>query len=272
MTTAFPLTGNENNVVATHLEKGVLRISLTSPPANLMSLEMIDTLIATLKQARSDKSVRVILLSAQGRIFSAGHDLKEIQVHRGDSDGGRAFLEHLFRRCSDLMKLIVRIPKPVIAAVDGIASAAGCQLVASCDLAVASTRAAFATPGVSIGGFCSTPMVALSRNISHKHALEMLLTGGEIDARTACRFGLVNRVVEPDELEYAAMDFALTIAGKSPAAVGMGKRGFYAQSEMRLSEAYDFANEIMIDGFMSRDADEGVGAFIEKRKPDWNDE
>ena len=269
MNRPFQTPAQASSLLSIRSDNGLLFITMTAPPANMLSLELIEALIATLKQARSDEAVRVILIGAQGRIYSAGHDLKELKAHREDADGGRAFLEHLFRRCSDLMKLVVRVPKPVIAVVGGVATAAGCQLVASCDLAVASERAGFCTPGVNIGGFCSTPMVALSRNIARKHAMEMLLTGENIDAMTALRFGLVNQVVKPDELEQTAIELAMRIAEKSPTAMLIGKSGFYAQAEMRLAEAYDFANEIMVEGFLSPDADEGVQAFIDKRKPNW---
>lgn len=248
----------------------VLTLTLNRPPANALSLALIARLRAALDRARADGTVRVIVIAAAGRLFSAGHDLREIRDHRAaDADGGRAFLGRLFGDCSALMQAIVRHPRPVIAAVDGFASAAGCQLVASCDLALASENARFATPGVNIGGFCSTPMVALSRNVSRKHAMEMLLTGEPIDAGTALRIGLVNRVVGAGELAESLRELATRIAGKSPATIARGKNAFYAQADMALADAYAYATEVMVEDFLSRDAREGIDAFIEKRTPDW---
>ena len=269
---ALDLEESSTGLVATDLQDGVLTVTLSNPPAHALSMEMIATLHRTLDAARSDNAVRVLVLASSGKIFCAGHDLKEMAAHRADPDGGRAFLEDLFRRCSELMKAIVRLPKPVIARVDGIATAAGCQLVASCDLAIASEAARFCTPGVNLGGFCSTPMVALSRNVSRKHAMEMLLTGEMIDAQTARDFGLVNRVVPPEYLDQVTAKYAAAIASKSPAAVALGKRAFHEQADMRLSEAYDYASAVMVEGFMTRDSDEGIDAFVSKRKPEWKGE
>jgi enoyl-CoA hydratase/carnithine racemase len=221
------------------------------------------------EQARADRAVRVVVLAASGKLFCAGHDLKEMTAHRADPDRGRAFFERAMGACSALMQSIVRNPKPVIAEVDGLATAAGCQLVASCDLAVASEEAAFCTPGVNIGLFCSTPMVALSRNVSRKHAMEMLLTGETIDAATAREFGLVNRVVPREYLAQAVMKYAGTIASKSPLTLKTGKEAFYRQAEMGLSEAYEYASHVMVENMMARDAQEGIGAFIERRSPQW---
>lgn len=253
----------------TRIENGVLTIELSAPPAHSLSLDMLMRLNEVFEAVRNNKDVSAIVVTSSGKIFCAGHDLREMKAHRKDADGGRAFLEELFRRCSQLMQAIVDSPKPVIAAVDGIATAAGCQLVASCDLAVASNRAQFCTPGVNLGGFCSTPMVALSRNLSPKHAMEMLLTGDLFDAQTAREFGLVNHVVAPEELNQVVRKLAETIASKSSSAIARGKRAFYRQLEMPLPQAYAFSSEVMVDGFMTRDAEEGIAAFFDKRDPEW---
>ena len=252
---------------------GVRRIELANPPANALSRAMIAALQAAFDAARDDADVRVIVLgAAPGKVFCAGHDLKEMTTRRKDADRGRAFFETTMAECAMLMQSIVRHPKPVVAEVDGVATAAGCQLVASCDLAIASDRAAFATPGVNIGLFCSTPMVALSRNLSRKHAMEMLLTGEMIDAAQAREFGLVNRVVPPEYLNQIVGKYAQTIASKSPLTLKVGKEAFYQQAEMGLSEAYDYASRVMVENMLARDAEEGIGAFIEKREPEWRGE
>jgi enoyl-CoA hydratase/carnithine racemase len=211
------------------------------------------------------------VLAANGPAFSAGHDMKEMTARRSDPDRGRAFFKQLMDACSTMMQAIVHLPKPVIACVQGPASAAGCQLVASCDLAVASSTAKFATPGVNIGLFCSTPMVALSRNVSRKHAMEMLLTGDLIDAEDARRFGLVNRVVAPGSERTEALALARQIAAKSALTVKIGKEAFYRQLEMSLADAYRYASEVMVENMLARDAEEGIGAFVEKRTPTWED-
>ncbi|MDJ1462355.1 enoyl-CoA hydratase [Nitratireductor sp. GZWM139] len=248
---------------------GIVQITLANPPANALSIAMMEALKGALDRARDDDAVRVIVLRSEGKVFCAGHDLKELTAHRADADRGRAFFEKTMLLCSGLMQTIVRHPKPVIAEVSGIATAAGCQLVASCDLAVASETARFATPGVNIGLFCSTPMVALSRNVSRKHAMEMLLTGEMVDAGRAHAFGLVNRVVPQDALNQTVMNFAQTIASKSPLTLKIGKEAFYAQAEMELSQAYDYTVRVMVENMLARDAEEGIGAFIEKRAPEW---
>jgi enoyl-CoA hydratase/carnithine racemase len=248
------------------------RIVLASPPANALSIAMMEALKAALAQAAADPDCRVVVIAASGKLFSAGHDLKEITAHRADPDRGRAFFEMTMRSCAELMQAIVRHPKPVIAEVAGLATAAGCQLVASCDLAIASEEAAFCTPGVNIGLFCSTPMVALSRNLSNKHAMEMLLTGETIDARSARDFGLVNRVVPPEYLGTVVGKYVRTIASKSAATVKTGKEAFYRQAQMGLSDAYDYAASVMVENMLARDAEEGIGAFLAKRKPEWTHE
>jgi enoyl-CoA hydratase/carnithine racemase len=262
-------TNVQSGPVMRSLENGILRLTLACPPANALSLALIAALEEEFGQASTDPAVRVVVLAASGKLFCAGHDLKEMTTHRADPDRGRAFFERAMGSCSALMQTIVRNPKPVIAEVDGLATAAGCQLVASCDLAVASDAASFCTPGVNIGLFCSTPMVALSRNVSRKHAMEMLLTGETIDAPTAREFGLVNRVVPREYLAQAVMKYAGTIASKSPLILKTGKEAFYRQAEMGLSEAYEYASQVMVENMMARDAQEGIGAFIERRSPQW---
>ncbi len=247
----------------------VRRLTLSNPPANALSMATMDALSASLGEAERDPECRVVVIAATGRVFSAGHDLKELTAHRGDPDRGRGFFVDALRRCSTLMQAIVRHPKPVIAEVAGLATAAGCQLVASCDLAIASENATFCTPGVNIGLFCSTPMVALSRNLSRKHAMEMLLTGETIDARAARDFGLVNRVVPPEYLTTVVEKYAGVIAAKSPLIVRTGKQAFYRQADMELAEAYDYASGVMVENLLARDAEEGIGAFLEKRTAHW---
>jgi enoyl-CoA hydratase/carnithine racemase len=254
------------------LSGGILTLTLASPPANALSIAMMEALQVELDRARDDAGIRVVVIAAAGKVFCAGHDLKELTAHRADADRGRAFYEKTMQLCAGVMQSIVRLPKPVIAEVAGTATAAGCQLVASCDLAVATTEAMFATPGVNIGLFCSTPMVALSRNVSRKHAMEMLLTGEMIDATTAREFGLVNRVVPPEYLNQIVRKYAETIVSKSPLTLKVGKEAFYAQAEMGLSDAYDYAVQVMVENMMARDAEEGIKAFVEKRKPEWTGE
>lgn len=249
--------------------KGVLTLTMASPPANTLSERMLDDLNAAIVHAGDD--VRVIIIGAQGRLFCAGHDLKEMTAHRQDEDRGRAYFEEMMGRCAELMKAIVRSPKPIIAKVQGLATAAGCQLVASCDLAVASHDAKFCTPGVNIGLFCSTPMVALSRNLGRKQAMEMLLLGDQVSAENALAFGLINRVVEPAELDEAARDMAEIIASKSSHVLKIGKQAFYEQAEMKLSAAYDHCAAVMVENMLARDAEEGIGAVLEKRNPVWED-
>jgi enoyl-CoA hydratase/carnithine racemase len=229
-------------------------------------------LIEALAAAAEDPACRVVVVAATGSVFSAGHDLKELTAHRRDADGGEAFFAEAMARCAELMQAIVHHPRPVIAEVAGLATAAGCQLVASCDLAIASEEATFCTPGVNIGLFCSTPAVALSRNMAPKHAMEMLLTGETIDARSARDFGLVNRVVPPEYLTTVVQKYANTIASKSPLAVSLGKAAFYRQAELPLAEAYAHAAGVMVQNLLARDAGEGIGAFLDKRKPVWTGE
>jgi enoyl-CoA hydratase/carnithine racemase len=238
---------------------------------NSLSEGLIAELQAALVDIRDDKSVRAVVIAANGSTFSAGHDMKELTARRSDADGGRSYFANIMNACSAMMQTIVQLPKPVVAAVEGVATAAGCQLVASCDLAVASETATFATPGVDIGLFCSTPMVALSRNVPRKQALEMLLTGEPVSAARAREIGLINRVVAVGGERAAALSLAETVALKSAYTVKIGKAAFYRQAEMSLAEAYRYAAEVMTENMMARDAEEGIGAFIEKREPKWQD-
>lgn len=258
--------------VRSSLDRGILRLTLANAPTNALSLAVMDALQGELDAARDNGAVRVVVLAADGKVFCAGHDLKEMTAHRADPDRGRAFFEQTMVRCSSLMQTIVRLPKPVIAEVAGLATAAGLQLVASCDLAIASNEATFCTPGVNIGLFCSTPMVALSRNVPRKQAMEMLLTGETVDATTAREFGLVNRVVPPEYLNQIVTKYAQAIASKSALTLKIGKEAFYAQAEMGLAEAYDYAAKVMVENMLAADAEEGIGAFIGKRKPEWKGE
>jgi enoyl-CoA hydratase/carnithine racemase len=247
-------------------------VTLNRPTArNSLSEAMIAGLHAALNEIGADKNIRALVIAANGPAFSAGHDMKELTARRSDPDHGRAYFAQMMNACSAMMQAVVHLPKPVIAAVQGIATAAGCQLVASCDLAVASEAASFATPGVDIGLFCSTPMVALSRNVPRKQAMEMLLTGEPIPAATARDIGLVNRVVAAGTERDAAIALAQKVALKSAYTVKLGKTAFYRQAEMSLAEAYRYAAEVMTENMMARDAEEGIGAFIEKREPKWQD-
>ena len=259
--------------VGEHLSGGVLTLTLANPPANALSLATMAALQAALDRARDDRAVRVIVVSAApGKVFCAGHDLKEMNARRVDADSGEAFFRQTFDACSRLMQAVVNLPKPVIAQVDGIATAAGCQFVATCDLAIASDRATFGVNGIDVGLFCSTPAVALSRGIKPKHAMEMLLTGEMIDATTAREFGLVNRVVPPEYLNQIVGKYAQTIAAKSPSAIRFGKQSFHAQAGMGLADAYESASRTMVENMLARDACEGIDAFIGKRKPEWTGE
>ncbi len=251
-------------------ESGVAVLFLDRPrQRNALSIAMLAALHGELATLGSDPSVAAIVIAAEGPGFCAGHDLKELTAHRDDPDGGRIFFTETMTRCAELMQAIVACPKPVIAAVHGIATAAGCQLVATCDLAVAEDDSRFATPGVNIGLFCSTPMVALARNVPRKRAMEMLLLGEMMGAAEAAEYGLVNRVVAKGEAFAAALDMARIIASKSPITVAIGKKAFYDQIDMPLSAAYDFAAKVMVENMLKADAAEGIGAFLEKRDPVW---
>jgi enoyl-CoA hydratase/carnithine racemase len=249
----------------------VLVLTLARPDRrNSLSEAMLAALQGALDAAARDAGVRAVVIASKGPAFCAGHDLKELTAHRRDTDGGRAYFELLMRQCAKLMRTIVHCPKPVIAAVQGTAQAAGCQLVATCDLAVAAEEATFCTPGVNIGLFCSTPMVALSRNVSRKRAMEMLLLGELLPARAAAEYGLVNRVVPAGRLMDEALSLAALIASKPPATLAIGKEAFYRQIEMPLADAYDYAAGVMVENMMHAESGEGIGAFLEKRTPVWD--
>lgn len=249
-----------------HDDAGVTTLTLNRPQArNALSQAMLRALLDAFSAIAANASVRVVILAGAGPAFCAGHDLKEIRA----AGYARDYTEKLFADCAELMQAIVRLPQPVIARVHGIATAAGAQLVASADLAVAAEDSRFATPGVHIGLFCSTPMVALSRNVSHKHALQMLLSGDLIDAPTALRFGLVNELVPAGELEAKTLELARKIASKSALTVRTGKAAYYRQAELPLAEAYAYAREVMVTNLEAHDAREGINAFIDKREPVW---
>ena len=261
----MPDSASTPNLLLRADKDGVATLTLNRAAArNALSVGLMAALQDELAKLRDDAAVKVVVIAGAGPAFCAGHDLKEI---RANPD--RASYEALFAQCSALMKTIVRLPKPVIARVHGIATAAGCQLVATCDLAVAADTARFATPGVNIGLFCSTPMVALTRAVGRKVAMEMLLTGDMVDAPTAKAIGLINRVVPESQLADAAQALAVQIASKSPLTLKIGKEAFYAQADMDLDAAYDYASEAMTRNMLARDAEEGIDAFIEKRKPIW---
>jgi enoyl-CoA hydratase/carnithine racemase len=271
---AQPLRASASDVpILLHEMTGAVAVLTLNRPAarNSLSEALIAELHAALNEIATDNGVRAVVIAANGPAFSAGHDLKELTARRSDADGGRAYFAELMNACSAMMQAIVHLPKPVVAAVQGVATAAGCQLVASCDLAVASELAGFATPGVDIGLFCSTPMVALTRNVPRKQAMEMLLTGDIVSAATAQSIGLVNRVVPAGTERNAAIELAQKVALKSAHTVKLGKTAFYRQAEMSLADAYAYTAEVMTENMMARDAEEGIDAFIEKREPKWQD-
>jgi enoyl-CoA hydratase/carnithine racemase len=251
---------------------GVALLTLNRPASrNSLSEELLIALREALGELSVAKSIKAVVLTGAAPAFCAGHDLREITGHRMDLDSGRAFFSYLMRLCSDVMLAIMNCPKPVIAAVNGAASAAGCQLVASCDLAVAAEHATFTTPGVNIGLFCSTPMVALTRNVAPKHAMEMLLLGEPVTTARAAEIGLVNRVVPAHRLIDEAMAFANAIASKASSTVKFGKEAFYRQLDMPVADAYAHAAKVMTENMLARDAEEGINAFIEKRPARWSD-
>jgi enoyl-CoA hydratase/carnithine racemase len=254
------------DLILRDLSDGMLRLTLNDPATrNSLSSKMIEELLVALRGAKA----RVIVIAANGPAFSSGHNLKEITAHRADTDEGRGFFKSLFDSCAELMLAITSSPCPVVAEIDGLASAAGCQLVASCDLAIATDRSTFCTPGVNIGLFCSTPMVALTRAVQRKHAMEMLLTGDAISAPEALRMGLINRMTTHNELKTVTQEFAQKIASKSAAAIKIGKQAFDVQADMPLADAYAFMAQIMAENLLQADAHEGIGAFVQKRHPKW---
>jgi len=267
-----PATQTAAPIVLREHANGITLLTLNRPELrNSLSEAMLSALGEAFVAIAQDPNVRAVVLAANGPAFCAGHDLKELTAHRNDPDRGRAFFTHVMETSSALMQSIVRLPQPVIAAVHGVATAAGCQLVASCDLAVASSLAAFCTPGVDIGLFCTSPMVALTRNVAPKHAMDMLLTGEMVSAEHAARIGLVNRVVSPGTEREQAVKLARQIAAKSAMTVRLGKEAFYRQIDMGLSDAYRLASHVMVENMLRHDAAEGINAFLEKRPPKWED-
>ena len=257
-------------LVTRHDQDHVARLVLNSPANyNALSLEMIETLSDALRAIASDNTIRAVILAANGKAFCAGHDLRQMQSARSDVDGGRASFQRLFDECAKMMQLVPALPQPVIAEVQGIATAAGCQLVASCDMAIAAKGTRFGVNGVNIGLFCSTPMVALTRAIPAKAAFEMLTTGEFIQADRARELGLINRIVPADQLAETTMELARTVAAKLPAAVRLGKRAFYDQLRKGLADAYTQTGQTMCENIMLPDTDEGISAFLEKRPPSW---
>ena len=253
-------------------DNGILRLTLNDPNnKNALSELMIRTLIDSLKSASKDKNTRVIVIASTGNVFCSGHNLKELKKINENNEEKEQYFLDLFQTCSELMSLIVNCSKPVIAEVNGVATAAGCQLVASCDLAIASNIAKFATPGVNIGLFCSTPMVALSRNVSKKNSMKMLLTGDFINADEAKRISLINDFVTEDQLTKSVMDLAKKISQKSQAVLRIGKEAFHKQYNLNLEDAYKYTSEVMTKNMMINDAIEGIDSFLEKREPDWED-
>jgi len=270
--TAEPSAGGSPALLRRRDHGGVATLTLQSPASrNALSLAMIDALIDAFAAIADDPAARVVVLAGEGPALSAGHDLKELQAHRNDADRGAAFFARAMGRCSELMGAIVALPKPVVAAVEGVATAAGCQLVAACDLAIAGADARFALPGVSIGLFCSTPLVAVGRAVSRKRAMEMALTGDLYDAAAAERFGLVNRVVPAGAALAEAHRLAAKIAARSAATLAIGKRSFYRQIDLPLEEAYALAAQAMVDNLLHPDSAEGAAAFLDKRPPRWED-
>lgn len=255
----------DDKFVLRNNKDGIAYLVINRPKAyNALSVGCMEALIEELDSISKDQDIKAVILSGSGKGFCAGHDLKELR-----NNGNRDFYEKTFETCSRLMIAINELPQPVIARVHGVATAAGCQLVAACDLAVADEDARFATPGVNIGLFCSTPMVALSRNVSNKHAMEMLLTGEFISAGRAADIGLVNSAVPSDELDQAVNNLAGKIVSKSPLTVKIGKEAFYKQKEKDLKGAYEYCSKVMVENMMARDAEEGISAFLEKRDPVW---
>ena len=248
----------------------IARLHLNDPgKLNALSDEMLAALQAEFGALKDDPSIRAIVLSGEGKAFCAGHDLKQMQAGRQAEDGGKAYFKDLFDRCARMMMTIRTLPQPVIAMPHGIATAAGCQLVASCDMAVAAEGTRFGVNGVNIGLFCSTPMVALSRNVPAKQAFEMLTTGEFIDATRAREIGLINRIAAPEALEAETLKLAETVASKLSAAVKIGKQAFYDQITMPLADAYAYTGDVLVENMLWRDTDEGISAFLDKRPPDW---
>tara|TARA_B100000959_G_scaffold161633_1_gene169222 strand:- start:11975 stop:12802 length:828 start_codon:yes stop_codon:yes gene_type:complete len=275
------MSSNNNNEINTGesilleelMGNGIFRLTLNDAKRrNALSEEMMAKLKSSLTDASDNKDIRVVIIAGNGPAFCSGHDLKQMTAGRDSDDNGLAYFKKIFSSCSELMQMIVKHPKPIIAEVSGVAAAAGCQLVACCDLAVAAMSARFITPGVNIGLFCSTPMVALSRNVSNKAAMEMLLTGDMVSADKAEHIGLVNRVTEDADLAQDTVSLAKLIASKSSLTLKIGKEAFYKQRDMPLSEAYDYASKVMVENMLKHDAKEGISSFLDKREPKWQDQ
>lgn len=267
-----PLPAESSAILLREDKDGIATLTLNRPGArNALSESLLAALIGEFDAIAKDRSVRAVIVAGNGPAFSAGHDLKEMTAHRNESDRGRAYFAALFEKCAGMMQQITHLPQPVIASVHGAATAAGCQLAASCDLVVASEAARFATPGVQIGLFCSSPMVALSRKIASNHAMEMLLTGEMVSARRAHEMGLVNRVVAAGREREEATKLARAIAAKSAYVQKIGKEAYYRQRDLNLADAYRYGAKVMAENMMARDAEEGILAFIEKRDPKWED-
>jgi enoyl-CoA hydratase/carnithine racemase len=266
-----PVASNEPIVLREDAER-IAVLVLNRPEArNALSEAMLAALSDMLATIAGDETVRAVIIAANGPAFCSGHDLRELTARRSDPDGGQAFFQHVFESCGKLMRSLVALPQPVIAVVQGAATAAGCELVASCDLAVASAQATFGTPGVNIGLFCTTPAIPIARNIPRKHAMDMLLTGDMMSAEDASRFGLVSRVVAPGTERAQAIKIARQIASKSALTMRIGKKAFYQQIEMSLADAYRLGARVMVDNMLTHDADEGIRAFLEKRPARWQD-
>ena len=264
---------NANTILKIDQTQGILRLLLNDPKnKNALSDQMMIQLKEQLFKASSNDSIKVIIIAAVGDVFCSGHNLKDITDARSNADDGKSYFLDLFNLCSSLMQMIISCSKPVIAEINGIATAAGCQLVASCDLAIASDSSKFATPGVNIGLFCSTPMVALSRNVSKKEAMKMLLTGEMIDAVEAKRVSLINSHVPSEKLQDEVLSIANKISSKPLATLKIGKEAFYKQYEMSLSDAYDFTSKVMTENSLADDAKEGIASFLEKREAVWKDD
>ena len=260
------------NLLKIEETNNIYNIILSDPKKqNTLSEEMINELQIAVKNGETNKKINVILISSTGKVFSAGHNLKDLNSKRDEKDKGKEYYKRIFKLCSELMININNCTKPIIAIVDGIATAAGCQLISSCDLAYSSNRSQYATPGVNIGLFCSTPMVALSRNVAKKHAMEMLLTGDLINAEKAKSIGLINDIFEPEKLNNKVIEIASKIASKSKTTIKIGKKAFYEQKEMSLEDAYNYTSKIMAENMLHQDSEEGISAFLEKRIPNWKE-
>ena len=260
----------ENILLKSPNDNGILRLTLNDPDnKNALSELMMQELLKAISDASKDNSVKVIVIASTGDVFCSGHNLKEINEAKKSDDNGEFYYLGLFKICSSLMQLIINCSKPVIAEVNGVATAAGCQLVASCDLAVSSDSSKFATPGVNIGLFCSTPMVALSRNVSQKNSMKMLLTGDTISANEAKRISLINDCVPEEQLTKLVMELAEKISKKSQEVLKIGKEAFYKQSQLNIEDAYEYTSKVMTKNMMIDDAFNGINAFLEKRNPKW---